>query len=76
VSVNNDIHYSTKINEKLRITGFMYFVQRPEFYISIKHNVSGNGSNSVFRGVERDTNSVGSLKYDLTSQVYVSRCMS
>jgi hypothetical protein len=39
---------------KLRITGFLIFVHRPEFYI-LENNVSETGSVSVLRWVEGDT---------------------
>jgi hypothetical protein len=44
----------------LRITGFVDFVYRPQFYTTTKHNVSEIGSVSVLRWREGGAYSVGS----------------
>jgi hypothetical protein len=45
-----------------RITGFLDFVHRPEFFITRKHNVTETGSVSILRRGKIDTYSVGSLR--------------
>jgi hypothetical protein len=46
----------------LRITGFVDLFHHPEFYITIKYNISDTGSASIFRWGEEDTYFVGSLR--------------
>jgi hypothetical protein len=53
-----DYNLNIRINEhksKFSSTGFVDFIQRPEFWISMKHNVSETGSVSVLRWEEGDT---------------------
>jgi hypothetical protein len=51
-----------KTRLQLRITGFVDFVHRPEFYATIKHSVSETGSLYIFRLGQEGTYSIRSLR--------------
>jgi hypothetical protein len=49
-------------NITIRITEFMDFVHRLDFWITVNHNFSKTGSVSIFRCGEEEAYSVGSLR--------------
>jgi hypothetical protein len=59
---------------RLRITEFLEFVHRPEFWIIRKHNVSETGYVSVFTWEEGIIYSVGSLRKSLGPVTEVTIC--